>query len=209
MNALWAKWKRHYVLFNALSKIPEKLNVALIGAPWGLTKERILALAEYFNVSSQVSIFERIPFSEVMEITCQAKLGILCTLKEGTNRGIAEELFCNIPIIILKETLGGAASKVTPQTGRIIPEKYLSQGILEALTDIKSFTPRSWAIENCSCFVSTNKLNTVLKENALISSRPWTMDIVAHSSSPELRYCDITVENNFKNYNSELTNFFR
>ena len=39
MNAIWAPWKRHHVLFSAMRRIKRKPKVALIGVEWAVATQ--------------------------------------------------------------------------------------------------------------------------------------------------------------------------
>lgn len=188
MNALWVPWKRHRLLFSALRAMRGTPRVLLIGQPWeGCTRYDIEALAEYYGVHQQVELYENIPYAEVMEKTCQAKVGALLTLKEGANRAVSEMVFCDLPILVLDETVGGAQAKVNSHTGLLSSRRDLPQNLSHLLRNHHRYSPRQWAMDNISCHVSTRVLNTRLREDARTDGRPWTQDILVHESSPELK----------------------
>lgn len=215
LNSNWGTPKRHHVLFKALSRIPRKLRVALIGFDWGeRTKEDILNLARYYKVENQLTIFEKISFEEVMAVNCASKLALLLSLKEGSNRAIAEGLFCNTPAIVLKNHVGGIVENINAQTGRLVHEADLADEIEDMLKSLASYQPRKWALENISCFVSTQRLNAALKADAIAQGNNWTKDIEVRTNSPELRYYDSTVQTAYIAQNEKLseylkTSFFR
>ena len=208
MNSNWSELKRHHVLFEALSRITVKLRVALIGFEWGgRTKDDILDIARFYGVESQLEIFEKISFQEVMAINCQSKMALLLSLKEGSNRAIAEALFCDIPAIVLKSHVGGIVENINQKTGKLIEEKYLAEEIKAMLKSLTSYTPRKWAVDNISCFVSTKKLNDTLKEDALVYGREWTKDIVVRTNSPDLRYLDRNILPIYHSENNKIMNY--
>lgn len=210
MNAHWGPSKRHHVLFKAMRRLPLKMKVALIGVPWeGGSMAEIHSLAEHYGVLSQISFFERIPYEEVMKITCQSRIGILLSLKEGSNRALAEQMFCNLPVILLENHVGGIRKNVVSETGMIIYEDRLSSGIIKMLASSTCFTPRSWACKNISCLISTAKLNAFLKSNAFQQGNTWTHDIVVRTNSPESKYYYNEDEIRMRHFNEDLKSYVK
>jgi hypothetical protein len=210
MNAHWGESKRHYLLFATLAQLPKDIRVALIGVPWrGRTSTDILRLATYYGVRDQLTIFERLPYTEVMQICCQSKCGILLSLKEGGNKALAEMIFCDIPVILLEHHVGGIRKNIVPETGLIVRQAELFSSILELIDGSRSFSPRKWAMESISCFVSRRKLNDVIMERAISTGAPWSTDIVCRSNSPESRYCDDNDYRFFSRYNDGLATYLR
>ncbi len=206
MNANWGKWKRHHVLFRMLRHSKRRYRVALIGMPWsGATLADVEALAAYYGVADQLTFFEKIPFSEVMRITCAAHVSILLSLKEGSNRAIAESIFCDVPVVILKDHVGGIHKNVVAETGAVVREPELESAIAR-LHDGK-LKPRAWGMAHVSCFKSTVRLNALLQQHAVAAGRPWTRDIATRSNSPESRYVDASDGARLQPWNEQLRDY--
>jgi glycosyltransferase involved in cell wall biosynthesis len=192
MNSNWAALKRHYVLFRMLASGTSRYKVALIGVKWGgKTRADIDRLADFYGVADQLTILERIPYEKVMDVTCRSKVSVLLSLKEGSNRAIAESIFCNVPVVVLSNHVGGIKKNVVPQTGLLADERNLESAITQLLHG--SINPREWGMEHITCFKSSAKLNAILRDHALNKGRPWTQDIAGRSNSPESTYiyaCD-------------------
>jgi len=187
MNSNWAAWKRHHVLFRMLRNAKTSYKVALIGVDEkGETRARVERLASFFGITNQLTVFEDIAYERVMDITCRSKVSILLSLKEGSNRAIAESIFCNVPVIVLSSHVGGIRKNIVPETGLLAKESKLESAIDQLLQS--HINPREWGLEHVSCFRSSEKLNSVLKEHALRQGRPWTQDIAVRSNSPESKY---------------------
>jgi glycosyltransferase involved in cell wall biosynthesis len=187
MNSHWGSWKRHHVLFRMLRQAKRRYRVLLIGSSWtGTSVAEVLALADHFKVREQLTIVEDIPYEKVMDLTCRARVSVLLSLKEGSNRAIAESIFCNVPVIVLANHVGGIIKNVRPETGLLVKEEKL-EGAIEELLD-RDLRPREWGTENVSFLRSTEKLNAILRSHSLQRGRPWTRDIVARSNSPESTY---------------------
>jgi len=51
-----------------------------------------------------------------MDITCRATVSILPSLKEGSNRAMAESMFWNVPVVVLTNHVGGITKNIVPET---------------------------------------------------------------------------------------------
>lgn len=189
MNSHWGPSKRHHVLFRSLAELGTDYRVALIGGSWeGGTREGIEALARHFGVREQLEMFERIPFARVMEITCRARVSVLLSLKEGSNRALAESMFCDVPAILLASHVGGIRKNIVSETGMMVSESELTSTIEQMVRSADRFSPRAWALDNISCTISSEKLNALLRTTALDRGDSWERDIAPRANSPELKY---------------------
>jgi glycosyltransferase involved in cell wall biosynthesis len=206
MNSHWGESKRHHVLFRMLSQAKRRYKVLLIGARWaGRTSDDIRSLAAYYGVEDQLTIIEHIAYSDVMDLTCRARVSILLSLKEGSNRAIAESIFCNVPVIVLSTHVGGIVKNVQPETGLLIRESQLEEAV-ETLLEA-NLNPRRWGLENASHARSTEKLNAILRANALERGEPWTRDIAPRSNSPESKYTNADDAARLAAWNASLKNY--
>jgi glycosyltransferase involved in cell wall biosynthesis len=208
MNGHWGASKRHHVLFRFLRRARRKYKVLLIGGAWeGRTIDDVRALAAHFGVASQLTLRERLPYEQVMDLTARARISVLLSLKEGSNRAIAESLFCDVPVIVLANNVGGAKKNVVPETGELVAEHEI-EGAVERLLD-GNVRPRAWALEHRSCFRSTAHLNAVLREHALAADRPWTRDIAVRANSPESKYVDSRDAARLAPWNARLLEYLK
>jgi len=208
MNSNWGAWKRHHVLFRMLRNAKRRYKVLLIGVKWsGKFKADIVRLANFYGVTEQLTIIEDIPYQKVMDLTCRSKVSILLSLKEGSNRAIAESIFCNLPVILLSNHVGGIRKTIAPETGLLSDEKNLEASIEQLLH--AHLNPREWGLKNNSCVKSTERLNEVLRTNALERGRPWTQDIAVRSNSPESKYLSGDDKTRLAPWNEGLKDYLR
>jgi hypothetical protein len=208
MNSVWAAFKRHYVLFRMLQKAKRRYKVLLIGVEWnGKTRADVERLAKFFGVEHQVTIRERIPYDQVMEMTCRSRVSILLSLKEGGNRAIPESIFCNLPVAVLSDNVGGIHKNVVPETGLIVDERDLETAIAQLIE--ANLNPRAWALEHISCIKSSERLNEILRSHAIQQGKPWTRDIAGRSNSPESKYLSIADAERLAPWNEALKDYLR
>jgi hypothetical protein len=210
MNVNCAWYKRHHILFKTLKKLFRNVKVALISATWqGRTINDIKLLARYYGVDKKIDFFTGLSYPQVIKITSMSKIGILLSLKEGSNKAIAECLMCDVPVIVLSNHIGGIKKNINRYTGKLVDESRLSEEIEEMLDNLSSYSPRNWAKENISCVVTTERLNSYLKNRAITNGEPWTRDIVIKTNSPEPKYYYEIYKIQFKKYNIGLKNYFK
>jgi len=208
MNSNWGAWKRHCVLFRMLRNSKRRYKVLLVGVKWsGKFKTDVERLAKFYGVLDQLTILESIPYDQVMALTCRSKVAILLSLKEGSNRAIAEAIFCNLPVIVLSSHVGGIRKNVVAETGLLADERNLESAIDQLLDG--NLQPRQWGQEHVSCFKSSERLNAVLKERTLGLGLPWTQDIAGRASSPESRYLYADDADRLRTWNDELKKYLR
>lgn len=210
MNSNWAAWKRHYVLFRMLRNAKCRYKVALIGVKWGSplrTEIDIRRLADYYGIAGQITMFDEIPYAQVMDVTCRSKVSILLSLKEGSNRAIAESILCNVPVIVLANHVGGIRKNVVPETGLFAEERHLESSAAQLLES--PVNPRTWGLEHVSCLKSSEKLNAILREHALSKGRPWTQDIAVRANSPDSVYKFSEDAERLRPWNERLKDYLR
>lgn len=193
MVASWARLKRHEVLFQAMEKLLNRglrVKCALIGYPHDLSKNDILALADKYNVQSLIEIFENIKPEEVAQIIAASRLAVHLSRAEGTNKATYEALMCNVPIIVYKFNNGFRKNYINNNTGLFSDDIELDEKIEYVLSNLASFSPRSWLMKHSGYINSTNALNSFIKNIALISGEPWTADIVQKINKPNFYYAN-------------------
>lgn len=210
MNSHWGSHKRHYVFFQALKKLDPNLKVALIGMRWhDGNLDKVQRLAKYFGVFDQIEFYEHIPYSQVMEIVCRSKISILMSLKEGSNRAIAESMFCNIPVLVLDEHVGGIKKNIVSATGQLTKQSTLAMTISSMLKNVNNYSPRLWAVDNISCYKSSAILESTIKTRRKKQNSSWTGKLAIRANSPELNYLNDSDKEFFKSYNQDLMKYLR
>lgn len=193
MVANWAKGKNHFRLFNALKKLKNReISVLLIGYKWGgRTKDDILQESKRVkNPLIKINIKENLPHNEVVQCLNRSKIFVFLSNKEGDNKALVEAMFTGTPVIVYKDTVGGAALRVNEMTGIFSDFHDLHLNIEYMLDNFKKYHPRDWAFENTGSTNTTKRLNSILKKYAGLDEDPYTKDITEKINSPNLAYRD-------------------
>ena len=90
---------------------------------------------------------------------------------------VPESLFAGSPVAIMEEAYMGSKAYINECTGVLVRRRKLARQLQEFLEESVHYSPREWAIENISCFKTSEKLNSILRSWSLKTGRPWTMDI--------------------------------
>jgi hypothetical protein len=100
---------------------------------------------------------------------------------------VPESLFADTPTGLLRNAYNGSRSFINEHTGRFLDENDLPRQLTEFLAQADSYRPRQWAEANISCFRSSEKLNDILRRDALAEGREWTRDLFALCWQPDAR----------------------
>ena len=174
MVGTWDPVKRHQILFKAIKKTKDKnYKVALVGVPWGGTRENIERMISYYGLQNNIDIFENVSAEKVNILMNQSKVLVLTSLKEGGNKSIIEAMMADTPIIIVSQHIGINHNWVNEKTGMFSSEENLYEALIHFKNNYDSYSPRKWALENISCKISTAKLEAKIKEVSLDSSEKW------------------------------------
>ena len=165
MISHWAAWKRHSILFDALSKLPRELNVVLVGRDVdGRTAETLFSEAAAFDVKQQISAFTNIDPSDVRRLLSRSKIAVALSAREGSCVAVAEALAADCPVVCLKNSRIGSLKYINLRTGRKVTRSGLAQAIGELLESREDLCPRQWYERNSGCWNSSARLNEELRQ---------------------------------------------
>lgn len=178
MVAHFAQWKRHWLLFEALRRMPKSLNVVLIGreGPGG-TERDIKAKARAFGVPQDLTILSGLEIEDVVKNQCNAKLSTIFSKREGSCVAVTEALFADSPVVMMRDSHIGARAYINPNTGRIAGRHNLHHTLMDMLERSSTYSPRTWACANIPARKTSERLNSILKDYSLRSGQPWTNGI--------------------------------
>jgi glycosyltransferase involved in cell wall biosynthesis len=178
MVANFAKFKRHLHLFAALRKMERRLRILLVGQHQdGRTAATIRQEAAYYGMADRFTIESNLSYPQVSAALTRARASVILSRREGSCVVIAESMFANAPAALLASAQIGSRAFINPATGVVLQDKTVAEQLADMIGRAESFTPRQWAEENISCWLSTQKLNAILREHALAAGAEWTQDI--------------------------------
>lgn len=195
MVALWADFKRHYHLFEALSKCKNKnkIRVALVGAPWPNSMQDIKYQAEYYDVLDNIDFYERLTQKDINSLLNKSKTAILLSKKEGINKSIIESMHANVPTFVLEGfNYGYKYPYINEHTGGFIEKSGLTEFLdnIDKMLMENSYTPRKWISAHMSAEHSTSILKKVLEDVEQRYEIKINKNIVHKINNPDFDYRD-------------------
>ncbi len=190
MLANFAVYKRHFLLFNTLRKMPGSTSVLLLGRPMqGRTADTIMAEADLYGVAGRITIRQGLPDEEMVPAMRSAKVSLIMSGNEGACVAIVESMFADVPVGLMEDAIVGSKAFINGQTGILFKRKRLSQQLMDFIASYDRFSPREWVTQNnISCIGSTRVLNNVIRHTALEQGEKWTKDICPHHWRPNPTY---------------------
>jgi glycosyltransferase involved in cell wall biosynthesis len=178
MVANFSRFKRHDLLFDALSRMRRDLRVALIGIPAPGRSEAVLrAEARAAGVLQDLEFVTNAPIETVTEYQCRAKTSVILSRREGSCVAVAESLFAGCPVAMPRHAHVGSKAYINPATGVLVGESRLDRALSAFVEASPSYRPREWALAHITCHDASRTLNALLRRFAESQRRPWRRDI--------------------------------
>lgn len=214
MISIWADFKRHYHLFEALSKCKKKnkIKVALIGKPWPKSLDEIKNIAEFFNVNYCIEYFEDLSQEEINILLNKSKVYLLLSKKEGFNKSVIEAMYADSPAFLLRGfNYGQDYIYINSQTGGYItPSKLV--GFIDNIDDMlqeRDFHSCQWVSKNISVDMSISKIIKLLSKIEKDKNIRINKELQLKVNSPELNYIDQSYWEKYSNYYKGLDQYFK
>ena len=178
MVSHFSDWKRHWLLFEALSKMPPDLRVVLIGRDTPERDEtKLRSDAKAFGVRQELDVRKNLEIHEVAAEQAKAKLSVALSKREGSCVSVSEALFADTPVGMMNDAHVGSRVYINDATGRILKRRGMHRQLMAMLENRDSFTPRDWAMANITARQTSNRLNDILRDYCTQQGQPWTRDI--------------------------------
>ena len=214
MVAIWADFKRHYRLFEAIkkSKYKKSLNICLVGKPYPHSKDHIKNLSKFYNVFNNLTFYENIHQQELNDLYNQSKVCLLLSKKEGLNKSIIEAMYANTPSFILKGfNYGQKYEYINYKTGGFINDKQLHI-FLDTIKHnflTTEYNPNEWIKKNVSYHVGTQKLiealNNIEKKHKIFINKQLEYKV----NDPECNYLYNNLWNKYSLLYKNLINYLK
>jgi len=214
MVSIWADFKRHYHLFESLSKARSrhKIRVALVGTPWPKSLHEIRDLAKYYGVDHCIEFFENISQQELNILLNKSRAYLLLSRREGCNKSMIEAMFADVPVFLLSGfNYGYSYPYINSKTGAFIQPSKLTAFIesLHHIMETTSFSPREWVSAHMSVTVSIEKLTDVLRRVERELNIKINKELQLKINNPDCDYMDHTLWDRYAIYYRDLQRHFK
>jgi glycosyltransferase involved in cell wall biosynthesis len=179
MLANFALFKRHWLFFDALRKLPARFRVLLMGVPLdGRGEKELMAEARTFGVQDRFELQVRPSRDEVMSALARSRTSLIFSQREGSCIAVTESLFANTPVGLFRDARIGSKAFINAETGVLLDRRGLVRQLCEFVDKADGFNPRDWACQHISCHASRAVLNDILRREAREHGQEWTRDLL-------------------------------
>jgi glycosyltransferase involved in cell wall biosynthesis len=161
-------------------------KACLVCASWGGAESLISGFVKRYKLESNLTLRFSLSREQVIEFLNASKVNVLLSLKEGSNRSLFEALFCNTPVILAYENVGVNKSYINENTGLLLDNNALEEGLIWIKQNFDKFNTREWALDNISPVATTQKLASLLR--ARFDEK--FNDILIKTNNPEVSYLE-------------------
>lgn len=178
MVAHWGRFKRHWLLWEALRGMPRNLRVVLVGRNHpGRTDREMREEARSFGVRQDLEFVINVPAERVAELQCNARVSTNFSDREGSCVSVVESLFADSPVAMMHDAHVGAKRYINSKTGVLLHRKGIARQMSRFLEESERFSPREWAVRETGCHITSARLNSILRDYSVRAGLPWTQDI--------------------------------
>lgn len=149
-------YKRHDILFHALSKLPRSVR-ALCVFGYGEMANALRRQASELGINVDFIGPPGVPFEEVNRLMNQARIGVVCGVDDGAPAILTEYMLAGIPVLANSELRCGL-QYIKPTTGRVASAEKFHEGIVDLLGRLETFNPREVVLANWTWPHSVRKL---------------------------------------------------
>ncbi|MEB3047493.1 glycosyltransferase [Rhizobium mulingense] len=154
-------YKRHDILFNALSQLPRSLRTLCV-CGYGDMMEALRRHAEALGLDVDFIDPPGVPFAEVNRLMNQARIGVVCGVDDGAPAILTEYMLAGIPVLANSE-LSCGLQYITPKTGRSASAGEFHEGIRDMLGRLQGFDPRQVVLDNWTWPHSLRTLKSLME----------------------------------------------
>jgi glycosyltransferase involved in cell wall biosynthesis len=153
-------YKRHDILFNALSKLPRSLRTLCV-CGYGEMCDALRRQVAELGISVEFIDPPGVPMEEVNRLMNQARLGVVCGVDDGAPAILTEYMLAGIPVLANNKLCCGL-QYITPATGSTASADEFHIGIADMLDRLSEFSPRKAVIDNWTWPHSMDKLAAII-----------------------------------------------
>lgn len=153
-------YKRHDILFDALEKLPRSIRTLCVFG-YGELSDSLRERAQAQNLNIDFIGPPGVPIHEVRTLMNQAKIGVVCGVRDGAPAILTEYMLCGLPVLANAELCCGL-QYITPETGVAAPAETFHLAIEDMLGRLTDFSPRDAVLANWTWPHTLEKLRALM-----------------------------------------------
>jgi glycosyltransferase involved in cell wall biosynthesis len=175
-------YKRHYVLFDALEKLPRSIRALCV---FGYGDQAAELRREVDDRGLDVDFVgpPGVPIEDVNRLMNQAKIGVVCGVDDGAPAILTEYMLAGLPVLA-NSALRCGLQYITPQTGMTASAPEFHLGIETMLARLGEFSPRQTVLDNWTWPHSIAQLRPMLDRHRPARPSRVGTDHLRDSSTP-------------------------
>lgn len=184
--------KRVHVYLKTLGEIVARrgsVRAALVMGGWGGDKSTFDELLNLYSLHDQVEVFMNLKQPQLNELLNRARVSVLLSKKEGSNKTLFESMFADTPVLLVKDNIGVNKDYINEHTGMLVAEDEFAAAIERFMDAPPPLSPRTWAMANIAPEITARKLQALLDElypeDATTTAALWPK-----VNTPEATYMD-------------------
>ncbi|MGF6178732.1 glycosyltransferase family 4 protein [Ensifer sp. 4252] len=154
-------YKRHDVLFSALSKLPRTVR-ALCVFGYGEDAEALRQRATELDLNIDFIGPPAVSFAEVNGFMNRSRIGVVCGVDDGAPAVLTEYMLAGLPVLA-NSALRCGLQYITPETGAAVDADKFHLGIADMLSRLADFKPRAAVLRQWTWRHSIKKLRQLIK----------------------------------------------
>lgn len=155
-------YKRHDILFDALSKLPRSLQ-ALCVFGYGELVNDLRARAGRLGINVDFIEPPGVPIAAVNRLMNLARMGVVCGIDDGAPAILTEYMLAGIPVLA-NSALTCGLQYITPATGATATAENFHDGIQDVLGRLDQFSPREVVQKNWTWPHTIKKLSALIRD---------------------------------------------
>ena len=157
-------YKRHDILFDALSEAPRRLK-ALCVFGYGELADDLRRTAAERGLDVTFVGPPGVSFAEVNALMNQAKIGVVCGIEDGAPAILTEYMLAGVPVLA-NAGLRCGLQYITPETGRVAEPASFHHGILDLIAAVPGLRPRDAVRARWTWDHSVGRLTRAMEQTA-------------------------------------------
>jgi hypothetical protein len=139
-----------------------------------MTRDEVMQLAAKHGVADQIETLEKLRPEQVNEYLNRAKVNLVWSRREGSNRAIIEGFAAGTPGILREGfNYGYSYPYMNPTTARFANDDTLGDCLLDMIRNYRDYNPRAWVEKHMNPHTATAAVDECIAQYAAGARETW------------------------------------